>query len=102
MGDAAMTNPDPIADAVRAERESGDKHFVTERASYGQVPGLRQALAREAKESGRMFVVETRATPNADALAKVQARQTSTVDRSDHGAFLANLADIAAGRVGVK
>jgi hypothetical protein len=92
-----------LAQAVDEQRQSEDKLFVRITTANRHIPGLRAALELEAKESGRMLVVEA-FNPRLDAVRDDLARRQydKTVDRNDKRAILASLKDIAAGRVQVK
>jgi hypothetical protein len=100
MGRFAMSGAqdNELAEAVRAERENGDKHFVTIRNSCRHIVGLKAALEEEAARSGRMLVMEMR---RPERLAERRSAAPVTVDRNDARAFLRNLKGIAAGEVDV-
>lgn len=92
-----MSDEERIAEAVREQRQSGDKEFVYLRRQYRDLVGLQAELAAEARESGRLFVHE------ADAPTTREGRpDAKTVERGDNRAFLNNLAGIARGDVEVR
>lgn len=93
-----------IQAAVEVEKASGDKLFVRLRPNVRHLPGLRQRLEQEAKESGRLFVVEPGEPPAAQMLRARDERLAGTpvIDRRDTRKFLENLAAVAAGKVRVK
>jgi hypothetical protein len=68
------------------------------------IPGARDAFSRLAKVTGRMFGLQPHDPAMNAALASAAARTASigerrTIDRHDKAAVLANLADIASGKV---
>ncbi|NNM55853.1 hypothetical protein [Acidocella sp.] len=78
-----------VADAVKAQRESADPHFVYITRESRNLPGLQAALADEARASGRLLVHQTAAMPSSQ----------QTLERAANRQFLKNLDAIARGDV---
>lgn len=97
-----MSESSDIAAAVAAARAQGNQAFIQIPATAS--PDLRAALARLARETKREIVESVKESHAARSIREAAEHRAGlpSVNRNDHRAVLANLDDIAAGKVTVK